>query len=123
MSYYFKEIDHVQLAAPVGSEQQAKDFYGKLLGFEEVEKPKALKQNGGVWFQAGNVHIHIGTEDDFLPAKKAHPAIHVGNLSALKQHLGMYGISYKEDDRLPGAARFYVEDPYGNRIEFLEWLE
>ncbi|WP_042224414.1 VOC family protein [Oceanobacillus manasiensis] len=123
MTYHFKEIDHIQLAAPIGSEQQARDFYVGILGFEEVEKPVALKPNGGVWFQAGNVHIHIGTEKAFIPAKKAHPAIHILNLDALKQHLIMYGISFKVDDKLPGAIRFYVEDPYGNRIEFLEWLD
>ncbi|MFD2630197.1 VOC family protein [Oceanobacillus kapialis] len=123
MTYNFKKIDHVQLAAPVGSEQQAREFYGKLLGFKEVEKPEALKQNGGVWFKAGDVHIHIGIEHSFRPAKKAHPAILVANLDTLKYRLRMYGINCENDDKLPGAKRFYVEDPYENRLEFLERLE
>jgi len=122
MTYTFKNVDHVQLAAPVGKEQVAKDFYVGILGFQEIEKPKTLKQRGGVWFQAGNVRLHIGVEENFVPAKKAHPAIEVEQLEALRKNLEHRGIKTIIDTRLPGADRFYVYDPFGNRIEFLEWI-
>lgn len=118
-----KQIDHIQLAAPIGSEETARSFYRDVLSLEEVEKPESLKQNGGVWFSNGSVHIHIGVEQSFVPAKKAHPAFEVSELEALADHIRSKGISVLTDDRLPGANRFYVNDPFGNRLEFLEWVE
>ncbi|MBS4201370.1 glyoxalase [Bacillus sp. FJAT-49732] len=121
MNFKFKAIDHIQLAAPKGSEELARHFFNRILGFAEIEKPEVLKKNGGVWFAYGNVQIHVGTEDPFSPAKKAHPAFEVENLEALKQHLLKYAVDIIEDNNLPGAKRFYVADPFGNRIELLEW--
>lgn len=122
MTFVFKSIDHVQLAAPKGSEIIAKRFFGEILGFQEVEKPELLKKKGGVWFEFGNYQIHIGIEEPFAPAKKAHPAFQIENLEALKIHLTLNEISYTVDTDLPGANRIYVHDPFGNRIEILEWI-
>ncbi|MCK1997113.1 VOC family protein [Psychrobacillus psychrodurans] len=121
MSFAFKSINHVQLAAPKGSEDIAKRFFGEILGFQEVEKPEVLKKRGGVWFQFGNYQIHIGIEEPFAPAKKAHPAFQVENLEALKTHLMKHEVNFIVDTDLPGANRIYVSDPFGNRIEILEW--
>lgn len=122
VSFQFEKIDHVQLAAPEGGERKAREFFSDLLGFKEVEKPQLLKKNGGVWFLAGTIHVHIGIEEPFFPAKKAHPAFHVRNIEGLKEHLLNNDVSFLVDDRLPGANRFYLDDPFGNRIEFLEWM-
>ncbi|WP_079505664.1 VOC family protein [Mesobacillus jeotgali] len=121
MTFKFKAIDHVQLAAPSGTEEQARKFFGEILGFEEIEKPDELKKRGGAWFQFGSCQIHVGIEKDFVPAKKAHPAFEVENIEALKEHLSAAGVKYLKDDKLPGANRIYVNDPFGNRIELLEW--
>ncbi|WP_156288737.1 VOC family protein [Oceanobacillus salinisoli] len=120
MSFRYVCIDHVQLAAPAGGEEAARKFYQDLLGFQEVEKPALLKKNGGVWFQAGTVHIHIGMEKPFTPAKKAHPAIRVKNIEKMKAYLIENQIEFQEDHKLPGTVRFYLSDPFGNRMEFLE---
>lgn len=122
MTFHFKSIDHVQLAAPKGSEDIARKFFKDILGFAEVEKPETLQKQGGVWFTYGNCHIHIGVEDPFSPAKKAHPAFEVENIEGLKKHLIANHIDVTEDDKLPGANRFYISDPFGNRIEWLEWM-
>ncbi|MBT2681549.1 VOC family protein [Bacillus sp. ISL-35] len=122
MIYKFKAIDHVQLAAPIGTEDQARKFFSGILGFEEIEKPAELKKRGGAWFQFGSCQIHVGVEEDFVPAKKAHPAFEVENIEELKKHLAESGVEYLEDDKLPGANRIYVSDPFGNRIELLEWV-
>ena len=122
MVYTLKSIDHVQLAAPVGSENEARAFFQDILYFNEVEKPPALKENGGVWFQNGSIQLHIGIDPDFVPAKKAHPALEVKDLSSFKVHLQNHGVVYKEDQKLPGANRLYISDPFGNRIEILEWI-
>ncbi|GMA48821.1 glyoxalase [Alicyclobacillus contaminans] len=121
MRHSFYGIDHVQLAAPAGCEEQARRFFGDILGMEEIVKPEELRKRGGVWFRFGNHQIHIGVDNNFVPAKKAHPAVHVQNLKALKERIVSHGISVKDDELLPGAERFYVDDPFGNRLEFLEW--
>ncbi|WP_188456689.1 VOC family protein [Virgibacillus oceani] len=123
MTYQIDTIDHVQLAAPVGGEDHAREFFHDLLGFEEIEKPKSLRKRGGVWFRYGTVHVHIGVENNFLPAKKAHPAFRVKNIEAMKTYLNSRNVMIKNDDKLPGANRFYLDDPFGNRLEFLEWME
>src|SRR5699024_9991246 len=120
--FHFKAIDHVQLAAPKGSEDITRKFFKDILGFTEVKKPETLQKQGGVWFTYGNCHIHVGVEDHFSAAKKALPAFEVEDIERLKKHLIANDIAITEDDRLPGANRFYLTDPFGNRIECLEWM-
>ncbi|MEC1734414.1 VOC family protein [Bacillus mojavensis] len=121
MTFHFNEIDHIQLAAPKGCETAARQFYGGILGFQEIEKPDELKARGGVWFTFGNRQLHIGIEEPFVPAKKAHLAFEVLNIEGLKEHVKLNGIAIVEDNKLPGADRFYISDPFGNRLEMLEW--
>ncbi len=115
-------LDHVQLAVSPGSEQIARKFFVEILGMTEIENPENLKKRGGVWFICGSNQIHIGIEDNFRPAKKAHPAFSVKNIDKLRDRITSKGLSVKEDEPLPGAKRFYLDDPFGNRLEFLEWL-
>ncbi|QGS68411.1 glyoxalase [Oceanobacillus sp. 143] len=118
MYFQYESIDHVQLAAPAGSEEKAREFYKGLLGFQELQKPESLQKNGGVWFQAGQIQLHIGIEEPFKAAKKAHPAFRVINLEEMKAYLRTENVAYTEDNKLPGAERFYMNDPFGNRLEF-----
>lgn len=113
-------LDHLQIAAPPGCEAAARDFYGALLGMREIEKPSALRARGGCWFECGAQQLHIGVERDFRPARKAHPAFAVTHLDEFRQALKDRGVPVIDDDNLPGACRFYAEDPWGNRIEFVE---
>ena len=108
-------LDHVQVAAPPGCEAAARAFYGELLGLEEVEKPQPLRGRGGVWFR----QLHVGVETDFTPARKAHPALAVGDLDALALRLEAAGARVEWDGALPGVRRFYTSDPWGNRVELL----
>jgi catechol 2,3-dioxygenase-like lactoylglutathione lyase family enzyme len=111
-------LDHVQLACPPGAEDDARAFYGELLGLREIEKPEQLRSRGGVWFDCGPHQLHLGVEEDFRPARKAHPALRVASVSelqALAERLG----DVRWDEDLPGFQRFYVHDPFGNRIEVL----
>ena len=115
-------LDHVQIAAPPGCEGDARRFFGGLLGLEEVAKPAALAARGGAWFALGpgGQQLHVGVEDDFKPARKAHPALVVsGSLEVLAERLLEAGCEVRWDDALPGVARFYVDDPWGNRLELL----
>jgi ribosomal-protein-serine acetyltransferase len=114
-------LDHVQVAAPVGSESDARRFYGDLLGLPELEKPEALRGRGGVWFACGAQQLHVGVVDDFSPARKAHPALRVGraDLDAIAKRLAAAGSAVHWDDKIPGTHRFYTADPWDNRIELL----
>jgi catechol 2,3-dioxygenase-like lactoylglutathione lyase family enzyme len=114
-------IDHVQVAAPRGSEEEARRFYGGLLGLAELPKPPVLQARGGVWFACGAHQLHVGIDEPFSPAVKAHPALAVrpADLDHLAERLGAAGYRVQWDDALPGTRRFYTADPWGNRIELV----
>jgi catechol 2,3-dioxygenase-like lactoylglutathione lyase family enzyme len=112
-------LDHVQLAIPAGGEDEARRFYGTLLDMTEVAKPAVLAARGGCWFTAGTAMLHLGVEQPFQPARKAHPAFIVTDLDALFELLTERGHpGTRADGELPGIRRFHVFDPFGNRIEF-----
>jgi catechol 2,3-dioxygenase-like lactoylglutathione lyase family enzyme len=113
-------LDHFQIAAPEGCEPVAREFYAVILGMPEIEKPAPLRSRGGCWFQCGRQQLHIGVERDFRPAKKAHPAFVASDLEELRQALLARGIKVTDDASRPGTRRFFAEDPWGNRLEFLE---
>lgn len=115
-------IDHVQLAMPAGEEAAAIAFYEGLLGIPNVPKPPHLAARGGCWFEDGALKVHLGVEQDFHPARKAHPALRVVDLPALRARLAGAGCRIVDDEPLEGHDRCYVDDPFGNRIELLEPL-
>jgi catechol-2,3-dioxygenase len=115
-------LDHVQVAAPPGCEAEARRFYGWLLGLQELPKPDSLVGRGGAWFACGAQQLHVGVTEEFEAARKAHPALRltdVGELERLAERLAYSGVDVHWDDELPRARRFYVEDPWGNRLELL----
>lgn len=113
-------IHHVQLAMPHGEEETATRFYEGVLAISRVSKPEHLATRGGCWFESGEVRIHLGVEAAFVPARKAHPALLVNDLGALRRRLEEAGMKVDHDEYLPGFERFYVSDPFGNRLEFLQ---
>ena len=113
-------IDHVQLAMPKGKEEDARRFYAGALGFSEVAKPPHLAARGGCWFEHGALKLHLGVEDDFRPARKAHPALIVDDLGALAADLLRLGYRMADDQPPEGYDRIFVDDPFGNRIELMQ---
>ncbi len=110
-------IDHVQLAIPVGTEDEARDFYVGVLGFVEVSKPEVMAARGGAWFEAGDVRVHVGAEEPFVPARKAHPALTMDNLP---EFIGASGLEATWNDEIVGVVRCHVFDPFGNRLELVQ---
>ena len=113
-------LDHVQLAAPAGSEDSLRAFYTGVLGLPEIPKPPVLAARGGVWFRADGFELHLGIDADFRPARKAHPGLIVDDLDELTARLTAAGHEAEPDDLLPGYRRIYSSDPVGNRLEFLQ---
>jgi catechol 2,3-dioxygenase-like lactoylglutathione lyase family enzyme len=112
-------IHHVQLSCPAGTEPALRAFYTGVLDFEEIPKPPALAARGGCWFRGHGIELHLGVEQDFRPARKAHPGFLVADLDALAQRLRAAGAPVAFDDGIPGVRRFHSADPNGNRLEFL----
>jgi len=113
-------LDHVQLAIPPGEEVRCDEFYVTLLGFHQLEKPPVLAARGGRWYQRDDAVIHLGVEEGFLPARKAHPALVVENYERLVALLATAGVEVRLDDSIPGRRRCHVDDPVGNRLELID---
>jgi catechol 2,3-dioxygenase-like lactoylglutathione lyase family enzyme len=115
-------LDHAFFTLQEGGEEEARRFYGDVLGLEEIQRPEGLQHSGGVWFQAGGQELHLGTDDAHLPPKRPHPGFRVGSsaeLNELAQRLTSNRYDVEWDDRIEGRRRFYTRDPFGNRIELL----
>jgi catechol 2,3-dioxygenase-like lactoylglutathione lyase family enzyme len=123
-------LHHVQVACPPGGEDEVRAYYGDALGLTEVPKPRSLAGRGGTWFRAydarGDVvaELHVGVEDPFVPARKAHPAFVVDDLDAVAADLRAAGFEVDERERVTfeGYLRFHSFDPHGNRVEVLQRL-
>jgi catechol 2,3-dioxygenase-like lactoylglutathione lyase family enzyme len=114
-------IDHVQLAMPPGPEAEARAeaFFHGLLGLPRVPKPPELAARGGCWFESGAVKVHLGAEEEFRPARKAHPALIVSDLESLCVVLERAGHPVRRAEDVPGRPQWFVDDPFGNRIELI----
>ena len=113
-------IDHVQLAMPKGSESRARSFYRDVLCMKEISKPEPLAGGGGCWFASGEAQVHLGVEEGFRPAKKAHPALAVEGLDEILAKCESAGLASKPDAEIDGRRRVHVFDPFGNRLELIE---
>ncbi|WP_460528461.1 VOC family protein [Flindersiella endophytica] len=114
-------LHHVQVSCPPDGEAAARSFYAGALGLVEVEKPAALAARGGAWFRSatGDAEVHVGVEQGFGPAKKAHPAFVVSDIDGLAAQVEDAGFPVEWDDLFPGYRRFYTADGNGNRVEIL----
>ena len=118
-----KDIDHIQIAMPAGGEDRGRDFYGRVRGLAELDKPENLRKRGGVWFSLGARQFHLGAVKEFVPAMKAHPAFLVEDVEQIRRVLEANGYLAISDEPLQGYDRIYALDPFGNRLEFLKPID
>jgi catechol 2,3-dioxygenase-like lactoylglutathione lyase family enzyme len=119
-AFELERLHHVQLAIPAGGEVACRTFWSGVLGLAEIDKPPVLAARGGCWFRGGGLEVHLGVEEPFVPARKAHPGVLVSGLVGLAARLEAAGHDVQWDGEFPGHDRFYAADPFGNRLEFLE---
>ena len=118
---FVHSIHHVLVAALPGSEDEARRYYGEVLGLKELERPESLTSKSMCWFELGNgQHLHVGPEFPFQPARKAHPAFLVDRFDEFRQCLLDHAAEVVDDTDNPGVRRFFSYDPFGNRLEFVE---
>ncbi len=119
MKIRFTRLNHVQLTIPAGAEDEAREFYGGLLGLEEIEKPGPLKPRGGLWFRMADVQLHLGVEEP-QPRTKRHPAFEVEEIDRVRDFLSARGVAVRDEVDVPGVKRFSFFDPFGNRVELMQ---
>ncbi len=117
-------LHHVQVAIPRHGEDAARRFWVDGLAMLEVEKPATLRGRGGLWLRSGEAEVHLGVEEPFQPARKAHPALllaSVAELDAAAARLAGLGfeVDHAERDTFPGHLRCHAFDGHGNRVELL----
>ncbi len=113
-------LSHVNATMPGGGEKEARAFYGGLLGLTEIAKPESLRARGGVWFEAGGLEIHLSIEENRTgPDSLRHFGLECREVDELRARLEAAGIK-TEDGRPAPWRRFFVRDPFGNRIEIHE---
>lgn len=110
-------LHHVQVSCPPGGEDAARRFYADVLGLREIEKPPRLAARGGAWFAAEEFELHVGVEQEFAPARKAHPAFGVDDVDGFAQRVAAAGFPVQWDDAVPNVRRFHTADGNGNRVE------
>lgn len=113
-------LEHINLLMPEGREADARAFYGVLLELTEIRKPEGLRVKHGCWFALGEQVLHLGAVIDFVPAERAHPAFLVADLEAARQAFQNAQVEVRPDTKVPHVRRFYVSDPFGNRLEFIQ---
>ncbi|MGA9288753.1 MAG: VOC family protein [Anaerobacillus sp.] len=118
MAIDYVRLHHIQLCIPPRQEEVARDFYLKILGFIEIEKPPSLKGNGGFWLKVADIEVHIGVEANSFPGKK-HPAFQIRNIKMARLHLMEHNVAIQEETKIDGYERFSFYDPFRNRIEFI----
>ena len=113
-------LDHIQLAIPKDGEPKARAFWCDLIDLKEIPKPEALQSRGGLWLQLIGSELHLGIETPFAPAQKAHPGFQTKDLTSLAARLTNANHPLTWDTAIKNRQRFFTQDPFGNRLEFLQ---
>ncbi len=117
----YTRVDHIYVPVPEGKEDEAHEFYSKIMGCEQIDRPQDLNQSKGYWYQIADIQLHIGTEHG-LNKTKRHFALEVTDLQVARQHLEANNVIIIEEVPITGRSRFTFHDPYGNRMELLQYI-
>lgn len=114
------QIDHVSvLVTDLG---RSRSFYRDVLGLKEIAKPRTFDFRV-LWFDLGNQHLHLLLKPQPDALSPRHFALRVRDARQARRYFQQHGIATEETTPIPGADRFFLADPDGNRIEIVQWLE
>ena len=114
------QIDHVSVV--ITDVARSRRFYRDVLGLKEIPKPRTF-DFVVLWFDLGNMHVHLLLKDKADTISPRHFALRVADVKAARRWFAERGVSAEETTPIPGADRFFIHDPDGNRIEVIQWLE
>ncbi|QQL49746.1 VOC family protein [Mucilaginibacter ginkgonis] len=115
----FKRADHIHICVPESRLEEARDFYRDVMGLMQITRPPELKDQG-IWFALADIELHIGVEET-LPLTIRHTAMEITDLEAARQLLEARGVIIQKQRPIAGRNRFSFVDPFGNRMELLEY--
>jgi catechol 2,3-dioxygenase-like lactoylglutathione lyase family enzyme len=118
--FRISQIDHVSVV--IADVERSRRFYRDLLGLKEIAKPRTFDFTV-LWFDLGNQHLHLLLKDRPDTLSPRHFALRVPDVSAAREYFRSRNIPIQETTPIPGADRFFIADPDGNRIEIIQWLE
>jgi catechol 2,3-dioxygenase-like lactoylglutathione lyase family enzyme len=119
MSLAVTQIDHCSVL--ITDVERSRRFYRDVLGLREIHKPRTF-DFVVVWFDLGNQHLHLLLKDWADTISPRHFALRVTDAAGARAHFRAHGIATQETTPIPGADRFFIADPDGNRIEIIQWL-
>lgn len=118
-SFSVSQIDHCSVI--ITDVERSRRFYRDVLGLKEIPKPSTF-DFVVVWFDLGNQHVHLLLKDKPDTNSPRHFALRVKDVAAARSHFREHGVPIQETTPIPGADRFFIADPDGNRIEIIQWL-
>src|SRR5438094_4557179 len=118
-SFAIERIDHCSVL--ITDVERSRRFYRDILGLKEINRPRTFDFIV-LWFDLGNQHLHLLLQDRPDPESPRHFALRVADAAAARLYLRERGVATAETTPIPGADRFFIHDPDGNRIEIIQWL-
>jgi len=116
-----KRTDHINICVALEDLEAARKFYADVFDLKPIQRPDHIFDTPGYWFIIGDIELHIGVE---VPVGRTwrHTAFEITDIKAARQHLQANGIVIDEEPVIEGRDRFTFLDPFGNRMELLQYL-
>jgi catechol 2,3-dioxygenase-like lactoylglutathione lyase family enzyme len=114
------QIDHVSVL--ITDVERSRRFYRDLLGLQEIAKPCTF-DFVVLWFDLGNQQLHLLHKTEADSRSPRHFALRVADVPAARAYFQQHGVTIQETTPIPGADRFFIFDPDGNRIEIIQWFQ
>ena len=113
------KLDHVSVL--ITDVERSRRFYRDVLGMREINSPRTFDFIV-IWFEIDGQHVHLLLKDKPDTSSPRHFALRVSDVAAARRYFQGLGIDTQETTLIPGADRFFIHDPDGNRIEIVQWL-
>lgn len=114
----FTQLDHVSVL--ITDVARSRAFYTGVLGLKEIARPRTF-DFVVVWFELGNQQLHLLLKERADTISPRHFALRVADVGQARAYCKAKGLSVEETTPIPGADRFFIHDPDGNRIEVIQW--